>query len=102
MSYAEVPAETDAEQIKAELQAVKDLIENSVLPRLDNHADGINALGANVQWIVQNAQGIFQMFASPQFMSQMTNVLMGGMNGAGQQPEPESASAGPESTGADA
>lgn len=42
---------------------------------LKEHADALNFLGQNVQWIVDNVQGIFQMFNSPQFASMMPGIL---------------------------
>ena len=50
----EYPAETEAKQILAELAAVKEL--------QVKHTDAVNAVGANVQWLVDNVQGIFQVF----------------------------------------
>jgi hypothetical protein len=49
---------------------------------LKEHGDAINNLGANVQWIVDNVQGIFQMFNSPQFMSMMPGMLGAAAKGA--------------------
>jgi hypothetical protein len=73
---------TDVEEIKAGLARIEqNQLESQ--ERLDQHATAINAIGGNLQWLVDNAQGIFQMFASPQFMSQMTNMLMGGIANAG-------------------
>lgn len=70
---------TDAEEIKARLDKTEKALA-AVNTRLDNQATGINSIGENMQWLVSNVQGIFQMFASPAFMSQMTNLLMGQVN----------------------
>lgn len=77
---------TDAEEIKqgighalAEIQLVHD--------RLDAYKEGINAIGANMQWLVDNTQGLFQMFASPAFMQQIAQAA--GVFGNGGQPGPE-------------
>lgn len=59
--------DTEAQQI---LQGLAELQKS-----VQAHADAINNLGANVQWIVDNVQGIFQMFNSPQFASMMPGVL---------------------------
>lgn len=92
MSATEYPT-TDVEEIKARLDAIEEAI-GSLNARLDNQATGINGIGQNLQWLVSNTQGIFQMFSSPAFMSQMTNTLTGMMNNG--QPGPqESASVGP-------
>lgn len=71
---------TDTDEIKTRLVAIEEA-QAALNTRLDSQAAGINAIGANMQWLVDNVQGIFQMFASPAFMSQMTNALMGGLNG---------------------
>jgi hypothetical protein len=67
----EYPAETEAKQIIAALESLE--------VKLDKHAEAINALGANVQWIVDNVQGIFQMFSSPAFMQMIPQMMSGGM-----------------------
>lgn len=72
MSYAESPAPTDAEKILAALDDLSN--------RVDAQRDAVNGLGQNVQWVIEQAQGIFQMFSNPQFMSK---VLSGGIPGAG-------------------
>lgn len=77
---------TDVQEIKDRLSRIEDA-QAALNTRLDAQAGGINSIGENMQWLVQNVQGIFQMFASPAFMSQMTNALMGGLNGG--QPGPE-------------
>jgi hypothetical protein len=74
MSLPETPALTEAQQILEKL--------DEVLTVLSNHADAINGLGTNMQWIVDNVARIFQMFGSPQFMSQIMGV-MGNVNASG-------------------
>lgn len=88
---------TDTDEIKARLDKIE-AAQLALNARLDAQANGINSIGENMQWLVQNVQGIFQMFASPAFMSQMTNALMGGLNGgqAGPNPGPD---AGPDAGG---
>jgi hypothetical protein len=83
----EYPTSFDAE-IRERLEAMEKTVEDHGV-RLDRMVQGINAIGENVQWLVQNTQGIFQMFQSPQFMSQMTNALMGGVGSAGRPEESE-------------
>ena len=58
----EVPAQTEAKQI---------------LEKLDKQTEAINAMGANIQWIVENVQGIFQMFGSPQMMAMLPQMMNG-------------------------
>lgn len=89
MSYAEVPAETEAQQILAELAHVNERLD-MLNQRLDNQAAGLNSVGENVNWITDNVKGIFAMLNSPQMMAQIGS-LMGGMTNAGQRSEsPES------------
>lgn len=76
MSFAEPAAETEARQIIAELKALQD--------KQQALTDAVNGLGANVQWIIDNVQGIFQMFSSPQFMSMIPNMMQGGIPDDGQ------------------
>ena len=73
MSEAEVPVPSDAEQIKNLL-----IQQNE---RMDRLVDAVNSLGANQQWMVENVQGIFQMFSTPAFMGQIQGML-GGMLGS--------------------
>lgn len=96
MSTTEYPT-TDVELIKERLTSIENVL-TGISARLDGHAVGINGIGENLQWLVQNTQGIFQMFANPAFMSQMANTMTGLMNNAGANPDP--ASVGP--TGEDA
>lgn len=81
MSFAEIPADTDAERIIKALDILS--------ARLDSFAQAINGLGTNQQWLIDQAQGIFQMFASPQFLAALPNM----MNPAGMQ-EAAAAAAG--------
>lgn len=75
MSYADIPADTDTERIlKAQAETQE---------RLQALTDAVNALGANVQWIIEQAQGIFQMFGNPAFMAQLPGVLNGGVPSGG-------------------
>lgn len=86
MSYAEVPAETEAQQILAELAALRNATD-AIQHRLDNQAIGLNALGQNVNWLTENVKGIFAMLNSPQMMAQIGS-LMGGMTNAGPHSDP--------------
>lgn len=45
--------------------------------------DSHNAVGENLQWLVANTQGIFQMFNNPQMMSQIMGQFMGGVSKVG-------------------
>ncbi len=70
MSAPETPAVTTVEQL---IQAHYDLS-----TKVQEQTDAINGLGQNIQWIIDNVQGIFQMFSNPAFM-QMMPQMMGGM-----------------------
>lgn len=73
MSFADLPAETDIERV---IIALDKLAETQ-----QKQTEAINALGTSIQWIIDNAQGIFQMFSSPQFMSMISGAMGGGING---------------------
>jgi len=73
MSAPETPVETEAVQILAGQQALQAQNERLI--------DAVNGLGANVQWIIDNVQGIFQMFSNPHFMAQLP-AMMGGIQNA--------------------
>jgi len=70
VSFPEAPAQTDTEKILASNEETQRLV------RLQTEA--INNLGANVQWIIDNVKGIFEMFSNPQFMSMIPNMMQGG------------------------
>lgn len=90
---------TDVEEIKSRLDRLETALA-ATNDRLDGQATGINSIGENMMWLVNNVQGIFQMFASPQFMSQMTNLLMGQVNNARTQDGPGADGANPGAEGA--
>lgn len=74
MSAPEAPATTDIQQVL--------LNQEMILAQQTAMIGAINSLGQNVQWIIDNVQGVFQMFSNPQFMAQLPNV-MGGMASGG-------------------
>jgi hypothetical protein len=82
MSYAEIPAKTEAQQILAALDNIHNEVAE-IQNRLDNQATGLNNIGESLTWLVQNTQGLFQMFQSPAFLQQISS-MMGGMTNAGQ------------------
>jgi hypothetical protein len=75
MSAPETPVQTEAAQILD--------LQRQTLAKLDELINALNGLGGNVQWIIDNVQGIFQMFSNPNFMGQLSG-MMGGMAGGGQ------------------
>jgi hypothetical protein len=94
VSQSEYPT-TDVEEIKKALEDIQ-AAQNAINDRLDRYAEAINGIGGNLNWLVQNTQGIFQMFASPQFISQMSNMIAGGMTNAGQAGPGADSDPGPE------
>jgi hypothetical protein len=97
VSQSDYPT-TDAEEIKLGLKKLLDALDG-LSQRLDGQAAGINHIGENLNWLVQNTQGLFQMFASPQFAAQMSNMLMGGMTSAGRPEDPGTPGADPGTSG---
>ena len=71
MSQAESPGPTEAQQILA--------TQDEILVLLRKLVDAVNNLGMNQQWIVDNTQGIFQFFNSPQFAAMLQQVMTGQM-----------------------
>lgn len=67
MSYAEIVADTDIERLEKKLDYLYE--------RQNKLVEAINGLGTNVQWIIDNVQGIFQMFQSPQFMASLPAMM---------------------------
>lgn len=51
--------------------------------KIDRLIESHNAVGENLQWLVANTQGIFQMFNNPQMMSQIMGQFMGGVSKVG-------------------
>lgn len=82
MSYAESPVLTDAEEIKQLVRALSEQLA-ATNERLDKVIAAANGTGANVQWIVDNVSGIFQMFSNPAIVNQMMSGMMSGMPGMG-------------------
>jgi hypothetical protein len=75
VSLPEAPAQTDIERVLANQQLI--------LERLDRYAEALNGLGQNVQWMVENVQGIFQMFSNPAFLAQLPQMFQGGQPDGG-------------------
>lgn len=75
MSLPEAPATTDIQQV---LQN-----QEKILAKQTELVLAVNGLGENLQWLIDNVKGIFQMFSNPQFMAQLPG-MMGGMSHGGQ------------------
>lgn len=56
--------------------------------RLSGLVESHNQVGQNIAWIVANTQGIFQMFNSPEMLSQMMGMIGGGVLGGGRPQNP--------------
>lgn len=75
MSNADIPVDTDVERI---LKSNAETHE-----RLQALTDAVNTVGKQQQWMIDQAQGIFQMFSNPAFMGQLPGVLSGGVPDGG-------------------
>jgi phage-related protein len=73
MSYAETPVPSQADRIEQELAEVKANQQKLI--------DAFNGVGGNVQWIVDNVKGIFEMFNNPQMLGMMQGMMGGGIPG---------------------
>jgi hypothetical protein len=71
MSYAETPVKTEIQQL-LEQQA-------ELIARQDRLVEAVNSTGEKVQWVIDRAQGIFEMFASPQMMAMLPSMMNGAM-----------------------
>lgn len=92
MGWPDFPPGTEMEQLHYKVDHLKE--------RQDRLVDALNGIGKNVQWIIDNVQGIFQMFQSPQFMQALPSM----MNPAAMQAaatEMKKDDDGPESTAAE-
>lgn len=75
MSQAEPRAETDVERLTRVLE------EQSA--RLDRMAEEINALGQNLQWMIDSAKPLLEMLNSPMFASMGPGLMGAAMGGLG-------------------
>jgi hypothetical protein len=91
MSAPDYPLETEAQQILAGQARLETQFTQVI--------DALNGLGANVQWIIDNVSGIFQMFSSPAMMAQMQAMMGGGQSG-GQNGPADGPADGPGTAGA--
>jgi hypothetical protein len=73
MSQQDFPAETEAKQI---LQGIED-----IKARQDLHSTAINNLGSNLQWMIEQAAPLLEMFNSPMFSQMMPGMMAGAMGG---------------------
>ena len=71
MSQPETTALTELQEMNDRLMAVE--------TRLMQQTEALNSLGENVQWVIDNAKGIFEMFHSPAFRQMLP--MMGGHGG---------------------
>lgn len=67
MGYSDLVAETDIELLHKKIDYLYEQQQRLV--------SAVNGLGQNVQWIIDNAKGIFEMFQSPQFMAALPSMM---------------------------
>lgn len=67
MGWPDFPPGTDMDLAHHKLDHMKE--------RQDKLVEATNNLGKNMQWIIDNVQGIFQMFQSPQFMQALPSMM---------------------------
>ena len=79
MSAPAFPVMTQMDEALQILGEIRDI--------LKEHASAINTTGGQVQWIVDNVEGIFKMFNSPQFMAMMPGVMGAAAKGIPDAPE---------------
>lgn len=74
MGFSDIPAETDPERILSALDLLDEKFDRQNA-RLDSHAEAINGIGMNIQWLVDNAKHLFEMFGNPQFMKMLPQMM---------------------------
>lgn len=67
MGYSDLVAETDIELLHKKFDYIYEQQQRLV--------SAVNGLGQNIQWIIDNAKGIFEMFQSPQFMAALPSMM---------------------------
>jgi len=80
MGFPESPAETDIEFLKRVNMELREDVHDLTL-LTEKQTEALNSLGKNVQWIIDNVQGIFQMFSNPNVINEMMTGMMGAMSG---------------------
>lgn len=79
----------ELQEVRRELHEISDDLQTLLVSQADLTArlaeliESHNAVGENLQWLVANTQGIFQMFNNPQMMSQIMGQFMGGVSKVG-------------------
>ena len=80
MGFPERPAETDIEFLKRLNMEFREDVHDLIF-LTGKQTEALNALGKNVQWVIDNVQGIFQMFSNPNVINEMMTSAMGMMSG---------------------
>lgn len=78
----EQPVPTEAQQILRVLHDIDNEL-HDITTRLDAHAQGINTIGEQVNWLTENTKGIFAFMSSPMFTSQLMGAVGGLLPGMG-------------------
>lgn len=73
MSAPESPAITEVQQL---IQQQEELRKAVVA-----QTEAINGLGQNVQWIIDQTKGVFEMFSNPAFASMIPQMMGGSPDG---------------------
>jgi hypothetical protein len=83
MSFTDSPEATDAEKILAALDKLN-AAQLKMNERLNGHADAINGLGMNMEWLVGQAKQLFQALPAMMNPAMMETVMKGMAQHGGQ------------------
>lgn len=67
MGYSDLVADTEIELLHKKF--------DHVYAQQQRLVEAVNGLGANIQWVIDNSKGIFEMFQSPQFMAALPSMM---------------------------
>jgi hypothetical protein len=71
VSYADIVPGTETQQLLAAMERLE--------ARQAAVAEAVNGVGEKMQWIIEQTEGIFRMFGSPQMMSMLPNLMSGAL-----------------------
>lgn len=78
MGYSDSPEMTDAAKILANQASIIEILQG-ISARQDQHAEALNGLGTNLQWIFDQAAPLLSMMGNPQMMGMMSAGMAGAM-----------------------
>lgn len=67
VGYADLVADTEVELLHKKL--------DWLFAQQQRLTEAVNGLGQNIQWVIDNSKGIFEMFQSPQFMAALPSMM---------------------------